>query len=226
VSSVQSNDVGYAVLGAAVAAERRSRAVVALGVRAVGVATWPAARAWESGLAGPLRSRAAVASAALARDGREVAARSGAQARTIGGELIQRLADQLLRSGLADEVVDRLLTTGAIDRVVTVVINHPATEALLVSAFDDPGVDRLVARVMDSRLVDELTARLLESEELQEVLNYVMGSPELRAALAQQTAGLAGDMADGVRSRTVRADDRAERLARSLFRRPQRPEIK
>lgn len=221
---MERTDLGYAVLGAAVAAERRSRGAVSVGIRVAGVAAWPAARAWDSALGAPLRGRATAASAALTRDGRTVAARSRSQAKAIGAELITRLADQLIRSGLADEVVDRLLTTGAIDRAVTVVINHPATEALVVAALEDPGVDRLFGRVLDSRLVVELTGRLLESEEMQLVLSHVMGSPELRTALGQQTAGLAGDVADGVRARTVVADDRAERIARSLFRRGSRPE--
>jgi hypothetical protein len=221
---VQGTDLGYAVLGAAVAAERRSRGVIAVSLRAAGAVTWPAARAWDSPVAAPLRGRAAVASGTITRDGREVAARSRAQAKALGAELISRFADQLVRSGLADEVVDRLMTTGAIDRAVTVVINHPATEALIVAVLEDPGVERLVGRALDSRMVVELTGRLLESEEMQLVLSHVMSSPELRAALGQQTAGLAGDVADGVRSRTVVADARAERLARSLLRRRQRPE--
>ncbi len=215
-------DAPYLVLGAAAAAQRRSRGLVTLGVRVAGVATLPAALMWRSPLTAPVRSRAAHAAAALTDDGRHRVKR-GREITTVAvGHRVRVLGERALRSGVADEVVDRLLSTGAFDHVVTVIINHPATEAMVSSAFDDPGVDRLIARVLDSRMIDELTARLLDSDEMRLVLDHVTRSPELRAALAEQTAGLAGDVAAGVRSRTVAADAATERFARSLFRRRDR----
>jgi hypothetical protein len=183
----------YLLLGATAAAERRARVAVSAGGRAASVAAWPAERLWRSPLGAPLRRRVRDASAAFEADGRE-----------------------LVRLG-------QLRARSTFDRTMTAVINHPATEALVASALDDPGLDRLIARVMDSRLIDELTARLLESEEMRLVLDYVTRSPELRAALARQTAGLAGDMAVGMRSRTVVADEAAERFARRVIGRRHRP---
>jgi len=190
-----------------------------LGVRAAGVAVMPAAVALRSPLTAPARRRAADTAAVLVRDGHATAARLRESAQINAGYRMRVLGERVLRSGVAEEIVDRLLATGAFDQVVTVIINHPATEAMISSAFDDPGVDRLVASVLDSRLVDEITAGLLDSDEMRLILDHITRSPELRAALAQQTAGLADDMAEGVRSRTVVADDAAERFARSLFRR-------
>jgi len=189
------------------------------------VAAWPAEQVWRSPLGAPLRRRAVDASATFEADGRELVREVRIRTRLAGTTLVRRLGEQLVASGLADEVVDRLLSSGAFDRVVTVVINHPATEALVASALDDPGLDRLIARVMDSRLIDELTARLLASEEMRLVLDYVTRSPELRAALAHQTAGLADDVAAGVRSRTAVADVAAENFARRLIGRRHRPQI-
>jgi hypothetical protein len=57
---------------------------------------------------------------------------------------------------------------------------------------------------------------------MRRVLGFVMSSPELRAALAQQSAGLATDLASGVRVRTSMGDDRAERLVRAILRRPRK----
>jgi hypothetical protein len=202
------------VLGAAAAAENRSRAVLSGGAKAAWLATRPAARVWRSPLAAPLRTRADELTAALDRDGREFAAQAGIRARSA--------SDRLLAAGIADDIVDRLLDSGALDRVITVALNNPATSELVANVLDDPATDRIVAQVMDSRLVDAVTARLLESDELQQILDYVTRSPELRAALAHQTAGLAGDVAGRVRSRTETADDRVERLARSLVRRGNR----
>jgi hypothetical protein len=183
----------YALIGAAAAAERRARGAVSVGARAASVAAWPAEQVWRSPLGAPLRRRASEASAAFEADGIE-----------------------LVRRG-------RLQAQATFDRTVAAIINHPATEALVASALDDPGLDRLIARVMDSRLIDELTARLLESDEMRLVLDYVTRSPELRAALAHQTAGLADDVAAGMRTRTAVADVAAENFARRLLGRRHRP---
>jgi hypothetical protein len=220
---VERAQLPYVLLGAAAAGERRSREVVSVGARAAALAAWPVGRIWRSQLADPLRLRAGEASSGLAREGRELVERARVRAGESGAELLRRLGDQLGESGLADEIVDWLLSTGAFDRVVTVVINHPATEALVTTTLDDPALDRLVARVMESRMLDDLTARLLASDELQMILDHVIRSPELRAALTHQTAGLAEDVAVGMRSRTFRADAAAERVARALIRRPRRP---
>lgn len=189
-----------------------------------GIAVLPAAVGWRSPVAAPLRRRARDMSTGLADDGRELAEQSRVRAQEVVTDLLRRLAEQLEQSGLADQVVDRLLNSGALDRVIAVVINHPATEAMIANVLDEPGVERLVTRVIDSRMVIELTARLLESEEMDLILGHVMRSPELRAALAHQGAGLAGDVAVGVRSRTAVADAAAERLARAVLRRPRPPE--
>ncbi|HEY3726986.1 MAG TPA: hypothetical protein VGL51_07425 [Solirubrobacteraceae bacterium] len=188
--------IPYLLLGLAAAGERRSREVASVGVRAAAVVAWPAARGWNSSLAAPLRHRADDVSADLAREGEEIVEQARARLQA------------------------------AFDRAVAIAIHHPATEALVVKALDDPGLDPLIARVMESRMVDELTARLLESEELKLVLDYVTRSPELRAALAHQTAGIAEDVAISVRTRTVAADDAAERFARGLIRRRRRPEAR
>lgn len=197
----------YVVVGAAAASRRRSREVASAGMRVAGVAAWPAARVWRSPLARPVRSRVDGFSLSLEREGRELIGRAN-------GEL----------SAIADEVLDRLMSSGAFDRIVTVVINHPATEALVVTVVDEPALERLVSRVMESRLVDGITAQLLASDELQSILDYITRSPELRAALAHQTAGLAEDVAIGVRSRTFNADAATERFAGRLLKRRRKPE--
>jgi hypothetical protein len=223
---VERAQLPYVLLGAATAGERRSREILATGARAAAVTAWPAARLWRSRLAQPVRSSADRRQSELARNGRAFARRATVSVRDLSAELLRRVGDQLAQAGLADEFVGWLLGTGAFDSVLTVVINHPATEELVINTLDDPGLDRLLERAMASRMVDDLTARILASEQLQQVIDHVVASPELRAALTQQTAGLADDVAAGVRSRTVRADDAAERLARALLRRPRRrPEV-
>jgi hypothetical protein len=185
------------------------------------VALAPAAFVWRSTPARPLRRRASDVSVALIEDGHNTATRSVGRSRVA----LQRLGVEVSQSGLVEEIVDRLLEARVVDRVVSVILNHPATVRMVDGVLDDPAVDRLVTRILGSPMVENLTTSILESDEMRMVLDHVMRSPELRAALAQQTAGLAGDMAVSVRSRTVVADDVAERVARGLLRRRQRPRI-
>lgn len=185
---------------------------------------WPVGRVWRSPPASPLRAWTGDTSTALAENGQALVTRSRHDAEAAGRLLLRRLGDRLVRSQLTDEMATRLLTSGAVDRIAGVVVNHPATEALVANALDDPGLSPLIARALDSRLVDELVTQLLASDEMRLVLEYVRQSPELRAAPGQQTAGLAADMADSVRSRTVVADAAAERVAHSLIRRRRRKE--
>jgi hypothetical protein len=208
----------YVVLGVLAAGEARSRRVLSLGARATRIATLPAARVWRSPVAAPVRRRAEGVASSLERDGRRLAGQADARSLALANATAG-VVDRVFAAGIADAIVDRLLATGALDRMITVVINHPATDELVTNALDEPGLERLIARVMDSRMLDELVARLLESHEFQQILERVTRSPELRSALAHQTAGMAGDVADGMRSRTVVADLAVERFARALTRR-------
>jgi hypothetical protein len=203
-------------------ARRRSSAAIEVASRATDIAFAPAAFVWRSVPARPLRRRAAETSAVLTQDGQQTVARS----RVAAGVALRRVGAEVSQSGLVEEIVDRLLEAGVVDRVVSVILNHPATVRMVDGVLDDPAVDRLATRILGSPMVENLTNSILESDEMRMVLDHVMRSPELRAALAQQTAGLAGDMAVSVRSRTVVADDVAERVARGLLRRRQRPRIK
>lgn len=188
------------------AAQRRTQPAVSLAARGAELASQPAAVAWRSSSALPLRRRASDVSSALAGDGRALVTRSYARGRVVTAVALRRLEEQAARSELADEAVDRLLSAGVLDRLAALVLNHPATDRLVVGVLDDPGLDRLLGRVLDSRLIDEL-------------LDHVARSPQLQGALARQMAGSASDAAVGVPSATAVADDAAERVARSLRRR-------
>jgi hypothetical protein len=212
-------DLPYLLVGVGTAAGRRALSTVATGAHIGAAVSGPAVAAFEATpLARPVKRRTIAVADPLVADGRTTVALAQ---RTLE-QAVGRITSDALDSRALDAAVDRVLSSGAARRVVTVVINHPATDELLNSALDGPGLDRVVGRVMDSRLLEQLTTRLLRSDEFQQVLRAVTTSPELRAALTQQTAGFADDVTVGVRSRTVTADDKVEKVARSLLRRPRR----
>jgi hypothetical protein len=221
VQSMERSDVPYLLVGAAAAAQRRSAAALGLAFRATEIAAAPAVLVWRSPPAGPVRRRASEVTVALTEDGRQTVISS----REAAGGVVRRVGTEVSQSGVVEDAVDRLIAAGVIERIVSVVVNHPATLRMVDGVLDDPAIGRLVTRILESATVEDLTTRILESDEMQMALEHITRSPELRAALAQQTAGLATDMAVSVRSRTFVADDVAERAARGLFRRKQRPRI-
>jgi hypothetical protein len=121
------------------------------------------------------------------------------------------------------ELTDALLSRDVLKQRLRAAINSPATDELLQELLDSAALDRLTARVLDSSFVENLTIRVIASDEMDLVLDYVTNSPEVRAAVTRQTAGLAGDMAAGVRSRTAVGDATTERLAQHIIRRLRSP---
>ncbi len=175
------------LLGAGLAAERRTRQAAPVAIRVTRTALWPVAKLYESPPLRGVRVRAAASSVALVRDGREL--------------------------------TDAVLSSDKPKQLLAAVVNSPATDELLQEALDSAALDRLAGLVLDSAFAENLTARLVASDEMNLILEYVTSSPELRAALSRQTAGLAGDMADGVRARTAAGDATTERLALHFMRR-------
>jgi len=142
-------------------------------------------------------------------------------ARALGEHrVVERLASELIAQGTVTAVVEQALQAGLADEVAERLLEHEQTEALVVTALESPGLERLLVRVLDSRLLLELTDRVIRSPEMEQVIGHIASSPELRAALAEQSSGLADEMVSGVRRRTAAMDDAAERTVRSWLRRP------
>jgi hypothetical protein len=184
---------------------RDSLALAGLGVVAVGegalrAAARPAAALWGSPLFGPARWVVSPAMDALAARGRDEQLRLRALAPggvtelavgvVVDHALVERVVAELLRAGVVEDVADQLVASRLPDHLL-----------------------------LESPALDGVVDQLLDSPQLRRVIAHVAASPEVRAALAAQSAGLAGDLADGVRGRTANADDTAERVARRLLHR-------
>jgi hypothetical protein len=84
---------------------------------------------------------------------------------------------------------------------------------------DSPAFERLALEIARSRTVDRLVDHVLASEQLDRVVSQIAESDQVRGALTAQSAGLADEVADQLRARTMAADELLERLARSVIRR-------
>ena len=117
-------------------------------------------------------------------------------------------------------VLDRALAGSLPEELARSIIRHRVLERIAAELAASGELERLATSALASSQTLELTDRVLASEETQRALRHVASSPELLAAMAQQTTGLAEEVAGGVRASAARLDDRAERVVR----RPPRPE--
>ncbi len=185
----QAADLPQAMLGVVASTARGAGNTAIAAGKGAALVTAPAVGLWRSSLGGPLRRRADAAYDSLSNSGAQAARRL--QKRT--DETVVAVARQFL-----SEVAD---------------------SEIVVQVLNDPALTRLLTQIFESDFASDLTDKLLASEQLQEVIQYIASAPEVREVIAQQTAGIADDLADNLRGRTVIADDAAERLARALLRR-------
>jgi hypothetical protein len=158
-----------------------------------------------------------------------------ALARTAAEETVLWSFDQLLASRVANELVDAVLASGIVERAVDQafrdgiaeavadrLLEGPELERIADQVVDSPATERVLGRVMESQLVDDAVTKLLESDELWVMVDEIASSPAVTEAIGRQSIGFADQVAGVVRDRSARADDRVERVARRLLRRPPR----
>ena len=122
--------------------------------------------------------------------------------------------DEVLSAPEIARVVDRALAGSLPEEIARSIVRHRVLERIAAELAASGELERLATEALGSPQTLELTDRVLASDEMQRVVRHVASSPELRAAIAQQTTGLADDVVSGVRASAVRLDDRAERIVR------------
>jgi hypothetical protein len=148
-------------------------------------------------------------------------------ARALSGELVDVVAQDLVRFAVVERVTERLLADGIAERLAARVLEGPELEVIVESAVDSPAMERLVTRVIESRLVenavtrlvDDTATRLPESPALWTLIGEISQSEAVTEAITQQGMGFADQIADDVRDQTRHVDDRMERVVHRLFRR-------
>ena len=120
-------------------------------------------------------------------------------------------------------VVDAAAARGAREEARITARTEAELDALVQRALESPALERSIVQVLESEMLDDVVDRLLASEELHRVVEHIAESEEVRAALTRQSMGLVDEVAGSARSRTVRADALAERVARSILRRRPAP---
>jgi hypothetical protein len=161
----------------------------------------------------------AVLQSRLAGDVVERLAASPLGERALSGALEGPLVEAVARDLVRYRVADRLLSEELLENTTRRVLDGAELERVVEATLESPTVERIIERAIDSRLADHAVLRLLQSEELWLVVDEVARSPAVTEAIARQSAGLADQVADGVRERSRDADDWVERRVRRLLRR-------
>jgi hypothetical protein len=139
------------------------------------------------------------------------------------------LADGLAADGIAvrrelearaQSAFDRALAGPLTEQLGRLLGEHRIVERLAQELIAQGTVTAVVDEALNTGLAAELTDRVLRSPEMQQLIHHIASSPDLRAAMAEQSAGLADEMVAGVRSRAQSMDDLAERTVRGWLRRP------
>jgi hypothetical protein len=137
---------------------------------------------------------------------------------------VERAIDRILAGGLPDAIARSLLERRVVERIAAEVTVEVDVETAVAGALDSEFTQRTVEAVLASpgfdRLLAQATERALNGPEMQMVMRHVADSPEIRDVLTTQSTTLAGEMAEGVRTRAEAIDDAAERTVRGWLRRP------
>jgi uncharacterized RDD family membrane protein YckC len=193
----------------------------------------------RSPLATPFRGRAE----GLAETGRSAGIDARRRLETVAGEVLatpeaEQVVDGVLAGALPEAFARSLIEHRVVERVVVEALASAELEAEVVSAQETARTERLVAQIkaspaleqaladaLESRLTLEFTDRMMHSPAFKHALTNVLSSPEVRSALMGQSKSLADEIAIGLRNRTLRLDDAAERGPRRWFHRAPRAQV-
>jgi uncharacterized RDD family membrane protein YckC len=134
-------------------------------------------------------------------------------ARAVRGQL-EEAAEEVLSAPEIARIIDRAMAGSLPEEIAQSLVRHRVIERIASELAASGELERIVTATLANARTLELTDRVLASDEMQHALRHVASSPELRNAIAQQTTGLADEVAGGVRASAVRLDDRAEQVVR------------
>jgi len=107
-------------------------------------------------------------------------------------------------------IADRAFASELPEEIARSIAEHHVLERVTLALAESGALDSAVEKVLASPQTKETVDRLVRSDEVRLAIKEVVASPEVRSALAEQSVGLAEEMAAEIRGRTVELDDRIE----------------
>jgi uncharacterized RDD family membrane protein YckC len=123
---------------------------------------------------------------------------------------IEAAADEHLVPELS-RLVDRALASDLPEELARSIAEHHVLERVTLELAENGALDSAVEQILASPRTKETVDRLVRSDEVRHAIKEVVASPEVRAALAEQSIGMAEEMAADVRSRARELDNRIGR---------------
>jgi uncharacterized RDD family membrane protein YckC len=130
----------------------------------------------------------------------------------LGSRGVERAVERAFAGPLPEHVANAVVEQRVVQRVVAEVLANVDMEAAIAAALEreraEGRLEQIVGEAARSQAAEKLTQRVLSSPELQRLIEEVIASDAVRMALAHQTASFGSEVADEVRRRTQRIDDR------------------
>jgi uncharacterized RDD family membrane protein YckC len=126
---------------------------------------------------------------------------------------IENAADEHLVPELS-RLADRAFASDLPEQLARSIAEHHVLERVAAELARSGALDSAVESALASPRTKETVDRLVNSPEFRQALKDVVSSPEVRKALTEQSAGLAGDLAEDIRQHSVELDGRIEARVR------------
>jgi len=108
-------------------------------------------------------------------------------------------------------LIDRALSQSLPEELVQSLVEHHVVERMATEFATSGELDRLVDQALASPRADEFVDRIVNSEEMRRAIREIVSSREVRDAVAEQTTGLAAELAGEVRAGARRLDGKVGR---------------
>ncbi|MFZ0340747.1 MAG: RDD family protein [Gaiellaceae bacterium] len=121
---------------------------------------------------------------------------------------LEAAAEELLATPEVRRALDRAFSSPLPEELGSLLVRHRVVERVVHELVASGELERMLDSTLASPQSQELIDRVLAGPAMKQALERVLSGPEVRDALRSQTAGLAGQVLDGVREGTAGLDTR------------------
>lgn len=124
---------------------------------------------------------------------------------------LETAAEEILSTPEVGRILDGAMAGPLPEELTSSLVRHHVVERVIQELEEAGELERLLDRALDSPRSAEFVDRIIASEAFRHALERTLSGPELQAAITSRSSGLAGQVADDVRTRAARLDVRLHR---------------
>ena len=130
----------------------------------------------------------------------------------LGSRGVERAVERAFAGPLPEHVANAAVEQRVVQRMVAEVLASVDMQAAITDALEreraEGRLEQIVGEAARSQAADEIAQRVVSSPELQRLIEELIASDAVRTALARQSASFGSEVADALRHRAQRFDDR------------------